>query len=51
MLDIFFAGCLGLGVGYSGLQLVVEECVQLLFPDELRCAVVHVCVLCEAEVE
>ncbi len=51
MLDIFFLGRLGFGFRRSLLKLAVDYGLQLLFPDELECAVVNVDVLCEAEGE
>jgi len=45
MLDILLARCFRFGLGSSLLQLAAEYGFELLFPDELGCAVMYVHVL------
>jgi len=45
MLDILFVRCFRFGLGSSLPQLAAEDRFELLFPDELGCAVVDVHVL------
>lgn len=51
MLDIFLPSRLRFGLRRGLRKLFVDYELQLLFPDELGCAVVYVDVLREAEVE